>query len=165
MKNIILCGFMGSGKSSVGIVLASRLGHKFIDMDDYIEAREKMKIPAIFETFGEEHFRKLEHEAVLEIAEMSGLVVASGGGTLTRPKNTAALKKNGEIVFLNASFTDCYSRIEKTDRPLVKKNTREQLERLYDERAAIYRSASDIEINATGTLAETAEVVAARLSR
>lgn len=163
LKNIVLCGFMGSGKSSVGIELATCLDYKFIDMDDYIEAREKMNIPAIFEMFGEEHFRKREHEAVLEIAGMSGLVVASGGGALTRPENTRAFQKNGKIVFLNVSFNECYSRIEKTDRPLVKKNSREQLERIYNERADIYRRAADIEINTTGTPSEIAEAIVNQL--
>lgn len=164
MKNIILCGFMGSGKSSVGKALASLLNRRFIDMDDYIENREKMSIPDIFETFGEDYFRKSEHETVLELAGMSGLVVASGGGALTRPENAEAFQDSGKIIFLNVSFEDCYTRIEKSDRPLVKKNTREQLERLYNERVAIYRRASDIEIDDAGTPTEIAETIVLKLN-
>lgn len=163
MKNIILCGFMGSGKSTVGKALASRLNREFIDMDDYIESRENMKIPAIFEKSGEEYFRKLEHEAVLELAGISGLVVASGGGALTKPENVQAFQKNCVIVYLNAGFDVCYSRIASSDRPLVIKNSREQLERLYNERAAVYSRAASIEVEASGDPEKIAEAIVNQL--
>lgn len=164
MKNIIFCGFMGSGKTSVGMELASLLNRNFIDMDDYIEKREGKAIPAIFEAFGEEGFREREHAAVLELAGMDGLVIASGGGALTRNENVEALRKSGVVVFLNAGFEACYDRIADSDRPLVRKNSRERLESLYNERKNLYRLAADFENECAGNLADIAETVARQLS-
>ena len=80
--NIILCGFMGSGKSTVGLLLAKKLGMSFIDLDTYIEKKERMTVSKIFEKYGEPYFRKVEKESAKELAEKNGLVIAAGGGTL-----------------------------------------------------------------------------------
>ena len=92
-KNIILCGFMGCGKSTVGALLAKKTGMSFIDMDSYIEKKEQKTISSIFEEHGEEYFRALEREAAKELAEKNGLVIAAGGGTLVYQANVDTLRQ------------------------------------------------------------------------
>ena len=103
MKNIVLIGFMGTGKSSVGRILAKRAKREFVDLDRYLEAREKRKIRDIFEKEGEAYFRALEKEAVLVWAAGRNKVITTGGGTVVDPENFAALKENGILVTLVAA--------------------------------------------------------------
>ena len=99
-KNIILCGFMGSGKTTVGRRLAQKAHMEFIDMDDYIEQREGRTITDIFAQDGEETFRRMETEAARELASRRGLVIAAGGGTLLRAQNVKIFRKSGVTVLL-----------------------------------------------------------------
>ncbi len=85
--NVILTGFMGTGKTSLGKLLATRLGRPFVDIDKKIEDEAHLSIPKIFERFGEEHFRELERAAVKDLCERRGLVIATGGGKLANLKN------------------------------------------------------------------------------
>lgn len=135
---IFLCGFMGCGKSTVGEKLARKLNCNFIDMDDYIEQKANMKIPEIFEKFGEPHFRDLETQAVRDLAGYSG-VISCGGGAMLRDVNAEIARQNGYVILLDVPFRTCYFRIADTDRPIVRKNTRQQLEELYNQRDVIYR--------------------------
>ena len=116
-KNVVLIGFMGTGKSSTGKVLASRLGFSFIDVDQYIEAKENRSIPEIFAEDGEEYFRRAEREAVKELAERKHLVIATGGGTVKSEENRKLLQENGIIVCLTA---DVETILERTRRPGVR---------------------------------------------
>ena len=99
--NIVLCGFMGCGKSTVGKKLSQMTQMEFVDMDGYIEKRAGMKIPDIFEKHGEDFFRDLEHEAAVELSQRGGYVVATGGGALTFQRNVDAFKEGGVIVLLD----------------------------------------------------------------
>ena len=99
--NIILCGFMGSGKSTVGLLLAKKLGMSFIDLDTYIEKKEGMTVSKIFEKYGEPYFRKVEKESAKELAEKNGLVIAAGGGTLVDKENADTFRTSGKIVLLD----------------------------------------------------------------
>ncbi len=135
---IFLCGFMGCGKSTIGEKLAKKLNCDFIDMDDYIEQQADMKIPEIFEKFGEPYFRDLETQAVRDLSGRSG-VIACGGGAMLRDVNAEIARQNGYVVLLNVPFRTCYFRIADSDRPIVRKNTRQQLEALYNKRDVIYR--------------------------
>ena len=92
MDNIVLCGFMGCGKTTVGRNLARKSGRKFVDMDSYIEEKAGMKVSEIFEKYGENRFRDMEHEACLELADTKGLVIASGGGAFTFQRNIDAFR-------------------------------------------------------------------------
>ena len=110
-KNLILCGFMGCGKTSVGQALAQQTGRTFVDMDDYIETQENRKISDIFAQDGELYFSTLERSVVKTLSKRSGLVVATGGGVLVNPENAAEFKKNGLILLLDAQrqkFIDTY---------------------------------------------------------
>ena len=141
-KNIVLCGFMGSGKSTVGKILSKKLGCPYIDMDKYMEDVCQMTIPQIFEKYGEDGFREFEHEAAQSLGKLNGAVIATGGGALTFERNIAPLSQNSFIVYLNIDFDVCYDRIKASDRPLVKSNSRDKLKELYMARDKAYRRAA-----------------------
>ena len=94
-KNIVLCGFMGSGKTVTGKALAQKLKMEFIDLDHFIENAEIMTVSDIFLKFGEPHFRKLESKAAEVLGKSRNKVIACGGGTVIHPQNAKALKVNG----------------------------------------------------------------------
>ena len=120
MKNIILFGFMGTGKTAIGKLLAEKLNMKYVDMDDIIEEKEKISITEIFATQGEPYFRKVESEVAKEIAEKQGLVVATGGGVVLNPENIKMLEKTGVGICLSASAETIYNRVKhETHRPLL----------------------------------------------
>ena len=146
MKNIVLVGFMGTGKTSTGKVLAQRLGKAFIDMDSRIEEEQGMTIPKIFETEGEAHFRRLEKELVRKLSERANAVISTGGGTIKDPENVALLKKSGLIVCLTASPEIILERTErKGERPVLdgadQGDRLAAIEKLLAERAEFYRQA------------------------
>ena len=150
--NIILCGYMGSGKTTIGGLLAKRIGRTFVDMDRYIEQREGMPVTEIFAVRGEPAFRAMEREAAQELSQKSGLVIATGGGTLMNPENTAVLKENGIVVLLDTPLNVLKGRLlGDRSRPLLAKpNRSEVMEELYFARIGVYRAAADIIIPANG---------------
>src|SRR3954447_20752758 len=101
--NIFLVGLMGAGKTSVGRLLARRLGKTFYDCDHEIERATGVRIPVIFEIEGETGFRAREARMVAELAQRSGIVLATGGGAVLAPENRRALAENGTVVYLRAS--------------------------------------------------------------
>lgn len=101
--NLVLVGFMGSGKTAVGRELARRLRRSFVDTDDLVAGYAGLSIEDIFRSLGESGFRELETRAVIEVAEQDGLVVATGGGVLTHLENMFNLRRNGYLVWLRAS--------------------------------------------------------------
>ena len=117
--NIILCGFMGSGKTVVGTELAKITGRKFVDTDEMVEKKQGVAIKAIFATRGEEYFRDLEWEVCKEVAQMKDAVISTGAGAMTFQRNVDAVKNSGKIVFLDADFDVICKRIgNNTNRPL-----------------------------------------------
>ncbi len=102
MKNLVLIGFMGTGKSAVGRRVARRLGCPFIDVDACIEAREGRTITELFRTRGEPHFREVESTVIAEASVQHGAVIATGGGAVLRPQNVERLKTHGVLVCLHA---------------------------------------------------------------
>lgn len=119
-KNIILTGFMGVGKTSVGMRLAKDLGYAFVDTDTLIEADQKITIAEIFSTFGEPRFRDVETRIILQVLEDGGQVVSTGGGAVIRDENRAAFKKAGLVVCLTARPEVIFERIKhETHRPLL----------------------------------------------
>lgn len=146
MTTIYLCGFMGCGKSHIGRMLARMTGRKLVDLDAVIVEREGLSIPEIFERFGEPHFRSLEAKYIRELSE--GYIVATGGGALINDATAQFAQESGMSVYINTSFDNCYARIKNDkNRPLVVKNTEEQLRELYDARSPIYRRNSTYMVN------------------
>jgi shikimate kinase len=127
-KIVFLAGFMGAGKSTIGPILANTLGWNFFDLDKVIEAKTGEKIVDIFSEKGEEAFRLLERDTLLEIAKGENIIIALGGGTITDQKNINFMKKKGKIIFLEASSESFYHRLKyKTDRPVLKGKDEEML--------------------------------------
>lgn len=151
MENIVLTGFMYSGKTTVGEMLARLLGRRFVDMDSYIEQRSGMPVSKIFSDYGEEWFREREREACRALADERGLVIATGGGAITFPENVITLKKSGVIVFLDVPIEVILNRMkdDKT-RPLLSGSEREETARkLFIQRQPLYHAAADIIVDGT----------------
>ena len=119
--NIVLTGFMGTGKSTVGRILAERLGRRFVDTDEVIEARHG-PIPALFADHGEDRFRELEREVAAELGQRRGLVVSTGGRTMLDPANQDTLGARATVVCLVASVDALVGRLrdEAEHRPLLR---------------------------------------------
>ena len=160
-RNLILCGFMGCGKSTVGPLLAGMSGRRFVDMDSYIESQAGKSVSAIFAEEGEAHFRALEKEACKALSLEQGLVIASGGGTLIQKGNDEILRETGVIVLLDVPFDTLLERPKgDTSRPLLQKPDRGAvIQSLLAERLPIYRAVSDYVIPAQ----ESPEAVARRI--
>ena len=127
----------GSGKSTVGRIVAERLAREFIDTDRVIVERYG-EIRKIFEQHGEEYFRRLESEVIRELASLNGKVISTGGGAVTRKVNVSALRRNGEIFFIDRSPEYL---IPTDDRPLADKKAK--ITRLYEKRIDTYMSTAD----------------------
>ncbi len=140
MRNIVLIGFMGTGKSRVGYMIARKLGLKFVDTDDLIVERLKMPVNEIFAKHGEEKFREIERQVVANVAANGGQVIATGGGVPLSEENISNLKKNGMLVCLMASPDTIYRRTLRSDtRPLLRVEDRlEQIKKLMESRQFYY---------------------------
>ncbi len=150
-KTVYLCGFMGCGKSTIGRLLARRLGTGFTDLDAYIEKKEGMSIPEIFEKRGEGYFRAAESRALEELGA-SGGVVATGGGALLSEANAQTAAKNGITIFIDTPFEICYGRIKgDKNRPIAYNSTREQLLERFEYRRPIYIKNSRSSVDGSGT--------------
>lgn len=157
--NIVLCGFMGSGKTVVGRELSKITGRRFIDTDEFIEQRQGIAIKAIFAAHGEEYFRRLEYECCLEVGNLKNCVISTGGGAVTFERNTEALRQNGRIVFLNADFDVICRRIgDSSSRPLFRDKVKAKA--LYDERLEKYLNAADYVIDGNMAARKTALEIA-----
>ena len=140
-RNIILVGFMGTGKTVTGRVLAERTGMELVDMDSLIEKQQGKTIPEIFANDGEPAFRALERELVKELSKCRGLIVSTGGGIVLNPDNIADFEKTGLVVCLTASPETVFQRVEKdTARPLLSGDKKEQIEKLLARRKPLYEA-------------------------
>ena len=143
MKNIVLIGFMGTGKSAAGRRIAKRLDMRFVSTDDMIVKREKRPITRIFTEEGEAYFREVEKEAVKEAAAMDNVVIAAGGGAVLDEENMSNLGSKGVIVCLTASPEAIYERTKKyKTRPLLNvEDPVSKIRELLEARAPFYRRA------------------------
>lgn len=147
-ENIILIGFMGTGKSTIARTLHQLYGFEILEMDETIEEREQMPISRIFETKGETYFRELETNLLIEIQQRSGVVVSCGGGVPMREQNVVEMKKNGTVFLLTASPETIYNRVKNSHtRPLLEENkTVEHIAQLMEQRREKYEAAADVTI-------------------
>jgi shikimate kinase len=148
MENIALIGFMGTGKSSVGRMVAAQLGFDFLDTDELIESRAKKTIAAIFAGDGEPKFREYERDVVKELSSRKGLVISTGGGLGANESNLAALKENSLVVCLWASPEKIWQRVKhQTHRPLLREaDPMAKIRQLLAARESIYKQA-DVLLN------------------
>lgn len=164
--NIVLCGMMGVGKTSVGIRISQLTGRRWYDTDIMITDRHG-RISDIFEYYGEAHFRSLETEIARELSEQDGLVISTGGGMVLKPENNELLKRNGKIFFMRASFEELLLRVRADEtRPLLKDTgkTAERLGELLAERTPVYESVADAIVDTDGrTVDEIAQEIVSRM--
>ena len=163
--SVAIVGYMGSGKTTMGLLLARALSLEFVDLDRVIMRSAGKGIPQIFAEHGENHFRDLEHNALLQTLDGgTPSVVACGGGTVVRPDNRTLLR-DVTTVFLSEDTEVLYQRTRGTDRPL-RAASLEEFELRYAERLPLYREVADIEVEADGRPpAKVAEEVLGCLSR
>ena len=150
--NIILCGMLGVGKSTVGVRIAELTGRMWYDTDVVITDRHG-RISDIFEYYGEAHFRSLETEVVRELSGRDGLVISTGGGLVLKPENSELLKQNGKIFFMRASFETLLKRVRADEtRPLLKNTgkTAESLGKLLAQRTPVYEHVADYIVDTDG---------------
>ena len=138
-KNIILVGFMATGKTSVGKQLARKTGMRFVDMDALIVEREGRAINEIFATDGEPYFRELEKELAKELAQNSGLIISTGGGIVLNPDNIGAFSATGLVVCLTAQPEEILRRVARCQsRPLLAGDKEKQVRELLEQRRPLY---------------------------
>ncbi len=161
--NIVLIGYRGSGKSTVGSKLAARLKRKFVDTDDLIEERQRIPITDIVKSRGWDYFRKLEKSVIKEISKADHMIIAPGGGAVVDPDNVKALRRNGFIIWLKANSQTLFKRMNEDPethrrRPtLTGKGTFEEIEETISLRERFYEEASEVQID-TSALAVGAVV-------
>jgi shikimate kinase/3-dehydroquinate synthase len=149
MQNVFLVGLMGAGKTTIGRILARKLGLRFIDSDHEIEARTGASIPWIFEIEGEPSFRRREAEVIRELTGQGGLVLATGGGAILNADNRAFLKERGTVIYLRASVHSILQRTaHDKNRPLLQTaDPRKKLEELMAVRDPLYMEIADVVID------------------
>lgn len=155
--NIFLVGMMGAGKTTVGRLLARRLGKTFIDTDHEIQARTGVSIPTIFEIEGEAGFRRRETAVLADLARGSDLVLATGGGIVLAEENRRLLREHGTVVYLLASVDDLFSRTRHDrSRPLLQTaDPKAKLAELFTARDPLYREVADIIIETSRQSVQT----------
>lgn len=138
MTRILIIGYMGAGKTTLGKVLAKELGLPFYDLDWYIESRMMKTVPQLFAERGEEGFRKVEHNMLHEVAEFEDVVISCGGGTPCFYDNMEYMNTQGDTVYLKASPEVLYAHLQmgKVERPLLKNKTREEMQAFIQEQLA-----------------------------
>lgn len=169
MRHVILIGFMGCGKSTVGYRLSYKLKKCLIDTDQLIEQREGISISDMFARHGEAYFRRKETECISSLSkELGSRIVSLGGGTPMREENRGIIQSLGTVVYLKASADTIYSRVKHdTRRPLLQcENPKSRIEELLAQRAPVYEQIADIVVEVDGkqikqVVQEVAEAVIA----
>ncbi len=149
-RNLVLIGFMGTGKSTVGRLCARKLHREFMDSDEHIERREGCSVADLFVSRGEAVFREIERNVIRDLSAGTGRVIATGGGAVIDPENVAALRKSGWTVWLRAMPDAIIARVGNgQSRPLLAGNSQPllRIEEMLRQRMAGYEQASDHQIN------------------
>ncbi|NOX85051.1 MAG: shikimate kinase [Chlorobi bacterium] len=155
MSKIYVVGFMGVGKSTVGKKLARKLGYDFLDMDDAFEEKYKISIQDFFEKYGEELFRKLEHQLLKDTFTMENVVISTGGGTVVCENAMELMNKNGITIYLKMPVGALVKRLKnvKRKRPLIHGKKENEIEQVIEERMKErfpYYQTAKIEVDVTG---------------
>ena len=145
-QNLVFIGMPSSGKSTIGKMVAEKLGREFVDTDALIEQRENRSIPQIFESDGEEYFRKVESQVIGEVCKQSNKVIATGGGAVKRQENEYAIKCNSVVVYIDRDIDLLIS----DGRPLSK--DKDTIKRLYNERKDLYNKIADEKVENNGDI-------------
>ena len=141
MRNIILVGFMGTGKTTVAKILSKKNNFQLLDMDELIESSENKSISRIFKEEGESYFRGLERSLVKKIAQKKKTIISTGGGIILNPKNIIDFSQSGLVVCLTASAETIFKRIKNDkNRPLLIDNKKNQIKKLLHQRCSLYES-------------------------
>ncbi len=159
MRNIVLIGFMGAGKTEVGQRLSEVLRRPFVDTDKIVEEAAGATIETIFETLGEDKFRELETDAIKSLSHIRGEVIATGGGAIAREENAKMLKQDGFVVYLYARPEVLFQRIANgTGRPLADRmNGQADMEVLLMQRDPLYRQTADLIVDTSDQTADAVE--------
>lgn len=165
MRNITLVGFMGTGKTTVGRILADKLGYRFIDVDEEIEREQGVSITHIFSEMGEPYFRQLERVMIKTLSLREGLVISAGGGAVVDESNIEAMKQGGTLVCLTAGPDEIMKRVGKSNnRPLLQvPDPMAKIMELMSKREPFYRKA-DFMVDTTMMTAEEVAGVVIRLT-
>lgn len=164
--NIVLIGFMGAGKSTISDFLRTVFAMEVVEMDQIIAEREGMSISDIFETYGEEYFRNLETELLIEMQSRSNVVISCGGGVPMRERNVVEMKKNGRVVLLTAKPETIYERVKDSDeRPILNGNMNvEYISGLMEKRKERYEAVADVTVATDGkNVTQICEEIIAKL--
>ena len=152
MENIVLIGMPGSGKSSTGRIVAEKAGKRFVDADLYLQEKTGRSIPEIFASQGENAFRALETQVLQELGKQSGLVIATGGGCVTREENEPLLRQNGTVFCLHRAL----DKLPADGRPLSQST---RLTEMYRLRKPLYERFADHHIDSDGTVEQAAQQI------
>lgn len=144
MKNIVLIGIMGCGKTTIAKLLAERLVRPIIDIDDYIVTKHQQTIAEMF-AISEKYFRERETAACQEVGRYDGYIISTGGGVVLNPLNIEYLKKNGIIIYIDRPIVNILKDVQTADRPLLKEGA-QKLYALDQERHQLYLNACDIHL-------------------
>jgi shikimate kinase len=159
--NIVLIGFMGSGKTTVGKLVSQILGHEFIDTDELIEQKCCMKIDVIFSFYGEDYFRDIEARVISDVSDYTRAIVSCGGGAMKQKSNINGLRKNGLIIWLKAGIGTVYERIQKDTvvRPLAIGKSIYELGEMMASREELYKAADVIIDTSNKSIYDTANEI------
>lgn len=144
MKNIVLIGMMGCGKTTIAKLLSKKLGRVYLDMDEYLVNKYHQSIDDMFK-IGEDYFRKNETDVCLSVSKLEGYIISTGGGVVLNPKNIEYLKENGIIVFIDRPVEKIAEDVDISSRPLLKDGT-DKLYQLHQQRYQLYLNACDIHL-------------------
>ncbi|MBO0482312.1 shikimate kinase [Candidatus Enterococcus courvalinii] len=155
-NSIVLVGFMGSGKTTIGTLLAEKLSVSLVDLDELFEQKYAMTIAQYFEKQGEASFRQAETQLLQEqLTASKAQVISTGGGIVLNQRNRALLKNGGMVIFLEASSAELYQRVihdQKNVRPLARQKTIAEFSELYQTRQAFYEEVATLQIETTDKL-------------
>ena len=148
-NNLVLCGFMGCGKTTVGRALSQSLGVPFIDTDEFLKEKLKLDIPEIFSKYGESFFRTCESSIIRQVTTINGAIISLGGGSLNNTENVNKIKENGRLFFIDTHLSEIKKRLKNdTSRPILHK---ENVNLLFASRYRIYKRHSDYTVNGNST--------------